>query len=129
MSWLTWYGREDGWGAPMRATYQPGNNWRAAVDIRLIGGIWAGQQVRIVKSKQFPLIKYNNQTFVDVTLHRIQTFQPSDWGKTYKSTPYLVQEVTAVDKFDHPILPHGHIYCPLILDRAASCWVFGDWMQ
>jgi len=127
MQWLT-NGGNGQWGCPMRATYNPSANWRNATDIDLIGGVWAGQQVEILESRIFAAVRYNNKTYTTVTLYRIRTFQPADWGKTYATHPWLVQKVTAVSADDTPLEPQGVVYLPLILTRAASCWVFGEWL-
>ena len=127
MQWLT-NGGNGQWGCPMRATYNPSANWRNATDIDLIGGVWAGQQVEILESRIFPSIRYNNAQYAGISLHRIRTFQPADWGKTYASHPHLVQKVTAVSADDTPLEPQGIVYLPLILSRAASCWIFSEWL-
>ena len=127
MQWLT-MGGSGYWGAPMRADYSPSSNWRNATNIDLIGGIWAGQQVEILETRIFAAIRYNAQIYTTVTLHRIRTFQSGDWGKTYFTHPWLVQKVTAVSADDSPLEPQGVVYLPLILTRAASCWVFPEWL-
>lgn len=126
--WLT-NGGDGGWGSPMRAVYASSELYETPATVDLIAGIWAGQQVEILESRTFPKIAYNNDmVFTNVTMHRIRTFTDADWGKTFTTHPHLVPMLSAVDGGDRPIKPQGIIYMPIIFRRAASCWVFREWL-
>lgn len=126
--WLT-NGGDGQWGSPMRALYANSAAYRTPATVDLIGALWAGQQVEILESRTFPKIQYNNDmVFTNVTLHRVRTFTDADWGKTFFTHPQIVPMLSAVDGGDKPIKPQGTIYMPVIFRRAASCWVFREWL-
>lgn len=117
MGWLN--GGGDGkWGFPMKSSLE----WEIATDLRLIGAIWAGQWVEIIDHAVFT-VNFNGK-FETIPMSRIKTFD--DWPNLSRKHPQ-VQEVTAVDKQDSPILPKGHIWMPVLL-KGASNWVFDRWL-
>lgn len=125
MGWLT-NGGPTGtkWISPMRLP--DGGDWRTANRIQMIGATYAGEKVEVI-DRQEKTISFNGKTET-VWMVRINTFKPSDWGKTWFTHPHLVQRVTAVDSGDGVIKPKGIIYLPLIT-RHASCWILERWLK
>lgn len=118
MNWLTDSG-DGSWGAPIRCN----GDWLLASDARLIAGVWAGQPVELTGEHSTFLVSFNDKV-VNVPMSRIYTFY--DWSHISRTHPQVV-ECTAVDANDRPILPHGHIYLPLVF-RTGSVWVFDRWL-
>lgn len=109
MGWLT-NGGDGQWGSPIRCT----GDWRTATDGKLIAAFYAGQVVEVLEYRTFARVAWQGQIEAFVNMARIKTGG--------------VQEVTAVDKDDHPILPHGHVYVPAWF-KAPQAWVFERWLM
>lgn len=114
MNWLLWAG-EGTWGAPMSATWnsKAGETWRNAVNIRMIGAVYAGQPVTLTGESKMFRMTWQNKT-EDVLIHRIQTGTK--------------QKVTVVDRADrYGEEPKGVIWLPLWF-RTNSVWIPDRWL-
>lgn len=113
MNWL-FFGGRDIWGAPLAGYYE--KDWRQASNPRMIGAVYAGNSVEVFEERVFHDVFFNGRTESEIVMSRIRT----GWE--------VIQEVTAVDDLDRPILPKGRIILP-ILTRHASCWVMNRWLM
>ena len=100
-------------------TNDENNDWRTSVEVRNGACVYTNQKVLIDRYATL-MAKMPGQSYNAMRrMGRLVCFKPTDWGKTYRTHPWLIHHMTGVNSDNvHHENPHGNeIFIP-ILDPA-----------